>query len=268
MHIIANWKMNLTYEQEILWVQEHRDELIELLKLSEHNIVEQKQHANCINITLCPSFLSLAQIAKLVQGTKITVGAQTCSTHLSGAYTGQISAVSLKNLGVTYALVGHSEERALGVSDELLVQKFSCLVQAGITPIVCVGESKVERDTGKTKQVITEQLMLFRDFIYFCKNTHKTNFDENLAWYIAYEPIWAIGTGAVPTAVDLQNACNTIHDLCPTARILYGGSVSETTVSAYTALAKLGGFLVGSASLDFKQLKKLVQLLMCSKNKF
>ena len=233
MHIIANWKMNFTFDQEITWVKNHLDELNQLPG----------------QLTLCPSFLSLHQMQIMLGDTSMSVGAQSCSAYPMGAHTGQIAAKALQEIGVAYCLVGHSEERVLGMNDQILVNKLKELLTYGICPILCVGETAAEYASGQTEAVITKQLAPFMQVI------------KNKEISIAYEPLWAIGTGVVPTAQEVQGIGQAIIALCPLAKVLYGGSVTQKTILPYLSIEPLHGFLIGSASLDFQQLKNIVVLI-------
>jgi triosephosphate isomerase len=246
---IANWKMNLSYAQEIAYATDNKTGFIELSEKPETTIV------------LCPSFCSLSRLTELCKNTPIKIGAQDCSAYKSGAHTGQVSAQSLTEMGCIYCIVGHSERRTqFHETSELIAQKLSQLIANNITPILCIGETNKEHRAGRTTAVLEEQLAPILQIL-----AHK----ETLApLVIAYEPVWAIGTGITPSPDNLRLIFTWLHGhlqqklghASQTFKLIYGGSVDEKTGPAIAALADVNGLLVGGASIDFQKFKKIVEL--------
>lgn len=230
MMIIANWKMYLTHDEQIAFC---RNNYATLATIPPETLV------------LCPSFTALAPIATLLKDTAVSVGAQHCSAMAQGAFTGQVDAQSLAQIGCRYSLVGHSECRSyLGVNDTVVAQTIGQLLAVGITPIVCIGETADERDAGKTYNAIDRQMnMLDRQTWASC--------------LVAYEPRWAIGSGATPTLEEIALISSYIHKKTGT-RVLYGGSVTSANAHDLRAVGTIAGLLVGTASTDFQELKKIV----------
>ncbi len=232
----ANWKMYLPMQEEILFFTSHKQEFAEL-----------STHAS---LALFPSYLSLPAIAPECQGTEIKLGSQDCSAAPLGAYTGQVSARSLAQVGCSYCIVGHSERRALGETNDLTAQKVTRLIENNITPIVCVGETEQEYAQGATLKVLDPQLTPIL----------KAVGDKPLV--IAYEPVWAIGTNKTPTASEIEKIL--LHIMTITAHhkditILYGGSIDKDNIKEFKNIDHIGGFLIGHASMDFQEFKKIVQ---------
>jgi triosephosphate isomerase len=192
-----------------------------------------------VECAVCVPFPYLAQAAERLKGTAIAWGAQNLSEHAQGAYTGEVSAAMLADLGCRYVLVGHSERRQLyGESDALAAAKFAAAAGAGLRPIFCVGETLAERDAGRTQEVVARQLdaVLARGKLGDA--------------VLAYEPVWAIGTGRTATPEQAQ----AVHAFLRTrvgegSRILYGGSVKAQNAAAIFAMPDVDGGLIGGASL-------------------
>jgi triosephosphate isomerase len=198
-------------------------------------------------LAVCPPFTLLAQTALKTKGGKLSVGAQDCSPEPNGAFTGDISAAMLKDAGAAYVIVGHSERRTYHhETDELVRAKAEAALQAGLIPIVCVGETQAERQAGEQAAVVIRQLR---------RSIPQGGASENVV--IAYEPVWAIGTGVTPTPEDVTVIHNFIRALLvevggPRAaktRILYGGSVKPSNCEQLLTLDNVDGALVGGASL-------------------
>jgi triosephosphate isomerase (TIM) len=200
------------------------------------------------DLLVCPPATLIASFAEKVRGvTAFTVGAQDCHSKASGAHTGDISAEMLADAGATAVIVGHSERRAdHGESDVLVRQKAEAAWRAGLTAIVCIGETQHQRDGGQTLDICGGQLNL---------SLPDHSRADNLV--VAYEPIWAIGTGLTPTAKDVEQTHKFIRDLLQERfsgegsrmRILYGGSVKPSNAVELMAVANVNGALVGGASL-------------------
>ena len=169
-----------------------------------------------------------------------------------GAYTGEIPAESLSQLNCHYCIVGHSERRNLfGQTDEQINQKVKLLVKNKITPILCIGEKNKDQTQEQIEKTIEKQLDLLEN--------------ENFQLIIAYEPVWAIGTGIIPTVDHIENICQTIEQIMTKKvkinyKIVYGGSINGKTALELKNLEKISGFLIGKASTDFQEFKKIVLL--------
>ncbi|MBN8747397.1 Triosephosphate isomerase [Xylophilus ampelinus] len=212
--------------------------------------------APACDVAVCVPAPYLAQVQGLVDGLPIALGAQDVSAHAQGAYTGEQSAAMLKDFGVRYAIVGHSERRQYhGESDETVAAKAAAALAAGITPIVCVGETLAEREAGHTEEVVRRQLAA----------VIHTNGHCISEIVVAYEPVWAIGTGRTATPEQAQAVHAVLRaqlhhaagDLAGRIRILYGGSMNAANAASLLAQADIDGGLIGGASLkapDFLQI--------------
>jgi triosephosphate isomerase len=241
--IAGNWKMNLNHYEAIALVQKIAFSLPE------------KYFAK-VDVTVIPPFTDLRSVQTLVDGDKLklTYGAQDLSPHDSGAYTGDISGAFLAKLGCTFAVVGHSERRTYHNEDDALVAaKAAAAFKHGLTPIVCIGEGLEIREAGNHVAHCTDQL----------KGSLAGLTAEQLTTIvIAYEPVWAIGTGRVASAADAQEVCAAIRKqlaelstpaIAAGVRVLYGGSVNAKNVGEIVAQDDVDGALVGGASLDGEQ---------------
>jgi triosephosphate isomerase (TIM) len=241
--IAGNWKMNLNHFEAIALVQKIAFSLPE------------KYFAK-VDVTVIPPFTDLRSVQTLVDGDKLklTYGAQDVSRHDSGAYTGEISGAFLAKLGCTFAVVGHSERRTYHHEDDALVAaKAAAALKHGLVPIVCIGEGLEVREAGNQVKHCTDQL----------KGSLAGLTAEQIATVvIAYEPVWAIGTGRVASAADAQEVCAAIReqlaglssaDIAAGVRVLYGGSVNAKNIGEIVAQEDVDGALVGGASLDAEQ---------------
>jgi len=192
-----------------------------------------------VGCAVCVPFPYLAQAADRLRGTRVAWGAQTLSEHARGAYTGEVSAAMLGEFGCRYVLVGHSERRQLfGESDVQVAAKFAAARGAGITPILCVGETLAEREAGRTRDVVARQL----DVVLSAGE-----FGDAV---LAYEPVWAIGTGRTATPEQAQEVHAFLRGrVGAQTRILYGGSVKADNAAAIFAMRDVDGGLIGGASL-------------------
>lgn len=209
------------------------------------------------DVAVCPPSAYLAQLQALLAGTPaIALGAQDVSEHASGAYTGNVSAAMLRDFGVRYAIVGHSERRQYQHESDLQVgRKAERLLEAGITPIVCVGETLTEREQGLTEFVVTRQLAA-------AIHCNRARLDELV---IAYEPVWAIGTGQTATPAQAQQVHALLRARLEAAGatpgrvcILYGGSMNAGNAAALLAEADIGGGLIGGAALKAADFLKII----------
>lgn len=200
-------------------------------------------------VIVCPPYPYLAQVAALLAGSKIAVGAQNLSEQTAGAFTGEVAGAMLKELGCGYVLVGHSERRTLyGESDALVAAKFVAAQQQGLIPVLCVGETQSERDAAQTGQVVARQIMAVIDLVGVAALANAV---------IAYEPVWAIGTGKVATPVQAQEVHAFIRQLVAAQdaalaaelQLLYGGSVKPQNAAELFGQPDIDGGLIGGASL-------------------
>lgn len=232
--IAGNWKMNASSEQVASL-------LTELLAGLEPNTAQ---------LAVCPPFPYLSQAKQLLADSPILLGAQDCSDQEAGAFTGQVAATMLADLGVNLVLVGHSERRTYQqeIAEEILAKTQQALA-AGLTPVVCVGETQADREAGKTAERVVEQLdLLFKEL---------SPADLNKL-VIAYEPVWAIGTGVTATPVEAQevhrlirqNLAKVSPEAATKVRILYGGSMNANNAAELLSMPDIDGGLIGSASLN------------------
>lgn len=245
--IAGNWKMNKT-------AKEARDLAEKLIPLVSG--------VNNRDIVLAPPFTALPAVADVIKGTGIALGAQNMSWEDKGAFTGEVSAEMLLDLGCKYVIIGHSERRQyFGETDETVNKKLRQALNKGLLPIVCVGETLKEREAGKANEVIERQIT---------GALKGVTAGEMQKVVIAYEPVWAIGTGKTAT----PEQANEIHgfirqkikvvyagEVAESLRIQYGGSVTPETVSALMAMPDIDGALVGGASLKAESFAALVKFV-------
>ncbi len=206
-------------------------------------------HETRAEVAVCVPFPYLAQVQTILAGSKISWGAQNVSEHAQGAYTGEVAAAMLQDFGCRYVLVGHSERRALyGESDEAVAARFASAMEAGLTPILCVGETLSERESGITAEVVTRQL----DAVI-----HRSGISALSRAVVAYEPVWAIGTGKTATPQQAQDVHAMIRarvarddaGVAQILKILYGGSVKPGNARELFAMHDIDGGLIGGAAL-------------------
>ena len=195
---------------------------------------------------ICPTAPALVGISQILKDSGIAIGAQTCSEFEKGAYTGQIAAKTIAQTGCSYIIVGHSEERTAGISNEQIAQKALRALEAGVIPVICIGESKEAHDSGNTEHVLRAQLAVIKEAI------------QTAPAYIAYEPVWAIGSGKIPETKELTTTIAFIKKEMPGCAIMYGGSVTPNNTKELLAIEHVCGLLVGDASLDFKEFQKII----------
>lgn len=237
--IAGNWKMNRMPSEGVAWLRE----LLERLDA----MPEQPGRSELL---LCVPFTHLAGMAEAAFGWPVSLGAQDVSAHESGAYTGEVSAAMLRDLGVEYVIVGHSERRQYHrETDAVVAAKARQALAHGLTPIVCVGEDRAQRDAGEAANVVLSQLE---------GSLEGVTPEDPTGLVVAYEPVWAIGTGLTATADDAQEMSATIRaalrDLLPAladdVRILYGGSMKPGNAKELLSQPDVNGGLIGGASLD------------------
>ncbi|OBK12233.1 triose-phosphate isomerase [Mycobacterium asiaticum] len=248
--IAGNWKMNLNHFEAIALVQKIAFALPD-------------KYFDKVDVTVIPPFTDLRSVQTLVDGDKLrlTYGAQDLSQHDSGAYTGDISGAFLAKLGCSFAVVGHSERRTYHHEDDALVAaKAAAALKHEITPIVCIGEHLEVREAGNHVSHNVEQLR---------GSLAGLSTEQIDKVVIAYEPVWAIGTGRVASSADAQEVCAAIRaelaslasaDVAESVRILYGGSVNAKNVGDLVAQQDIDGGLVGGASLDGEQFATLAAI--------
>ncbi|PID97075.1 MAG: triose-phosphate isomerase [Actinomycetales bacterium] len=240
--LAGNWKMNQDHLQATHTVQ----------KL-DWTLRDGKHDFGAVEVAVLPPFTDLRSVQTLVEGDKLEVryGGQDLSIHDSGAYTGEVSGAFLAKLGCTYVVIGHSERREYHhETDEVVNAKVQAAYRHGLTPILCCGEGlDVRKASGQVAHVVGQ----------LTKDLEGVPAEQAKSIVIAYEPIWAIGTGEVATPADAQEVCSAIRtlladlysgDLADGVRILYGGSVKSSNVAAIMAEEDVDGALVGGASLD------------------
>lgn len=210
------------------------------------------------DVAIFPAFLSVAAIAEAMSGTPIRVGAQNCAATEDGAFTGEVSASMISSVGAKSVILGHSERRQLFFeTDELVRQKTALALARGLLPIVCVGETRAEREAGATLSVVDRQL---RGALAGLSK------DQISRICLAYEPVWAIGTGLVATPEQAQEVHaalrRTLRELAPACaedlRILYGGSVKGSNIDGLMTMPDLDGALVGGASLKADEFLRII----------
>ena len=241
--IAGNWKMNKTRPEA--------KELIEALK-------PLVKDAGC-EVVICVPFTNLETAVELTKGTNIKVGAQNCHFAKSGAYTGEVSADMLTELGVEYVVLGHSERRQyFGETDETVNKRTKAALEAGLKPIVCVGELLWERECGITEEVIARQIKL--DF-------YDVSAEQLKNCIIAYEPVWAIGTGKTATADQAEEVCTFIRatlaklygeETANAVTIQYGGSMNAGNAAELLSKTDVDGGLIGGASLKANDFATIV----------
>jgi len=224
------------------------------------NEAKGKAEVDGVESVICAPFTNLPALIEAVRGTKLKVGAQNLHWEDNGAFTGEISGVMLKELGVDYVIIGHSERRAyFNETDETVNRKVHAAFKHGLTPIICVGEKLEEREAGQTKDVCrTQTLAAFNGL----------SAEQAAQVVIAYEPIWAIGTGKSSTADDANEVISYIRgqvaeavsaDVANAVRIQYGGSVKPGNIREYMGQPDIDGALVGGASLEPDSYIQLVE---------
>ncbi len=239
--IAGNWKMNTTVDEAVSLVKAMKDGL---------------ERIEGVEKVLCPPFVSLASVGEVLKGSSIGLGAQNMYFEEKGAYTGEVSPLMLAGL-CQYVILGHSERRGyFGETDEMVNKKIKAALKVGLKPIVCVGETLEENEAGRTEEIVTRQVRAALDDLASL---------ENLV--IAYEPIWAIGTGKAATEEQANSTIGFIRsivaELYGTAaqdlRIQYGGSANAANIAALMSQPEIDGALVGGASLKADEFASMVE---------
>lgn len=245
--IAGNWKMNTNHAEAVALAE---------------GVAQGAAEVTNADLLVCPPFVYLGAVGKVVTGSPVALGAQNLYAEPNGAFTGEISASMLTDVGATYVILGHSERRNLmGETDAMVNAKTKAALAAGLTPIVCLGELLEQREAGQTGEVIATQ---------FAGSLADLTADEVASLVIAYEPVWAIGTGKVATPEQAEEVHADLRRLlverynnqtAATVRILYGGSVKPDNAAELMSQANVDGALVGGASLkadDFLGIAKAV----------
>ena len=236
--VAGNWKMNGSRETAAQLV---------------NGILQASGLPADTEIVICPPFVYLAEIARMLKGSTLTLGAQDLCAEDNGAYTGEVSGSMLRDVDCRYVIVGHSERRTLyDENDALVARKFMAAHRTGLTPILCIGETLSERQHGETQAVITRQLLAVLD---------TAGIQAFAQAVVAYEPIWAIGTGKTATSAQAQEAHASIRACISTrnarianaVRLLYGGSVKASNAAELFRMPDIDGALVGGASLEAQE---------------
>jgi triosephosphate isomerase len=240
--IAGNWKMNTTIE-----------EAINLIKTMQPDL----QKIQGVEKVLCPPFVSLVAARAIIKGSTVKLGAQNVFYEEKGAFTGEISPLMLANL-CDYVIIGHSERRQyFNETNEIIDKKIKAAIKNGIKPIFCIGETLEENEAGKTRDVLGRQLMASSDRFYFLSGC-----------VIAYEPVWAIGTGRSASGDDANKTIGFIRQfishlhgrgIANTVRILYGGSVTAANIAEFMRKSDIDGALVGGASLKAAEFISIVK---------
>jgi triosephosphate isomerase (TIM) len=243
--IAGNWKMNKTVAEAL--------DLVDGLKRELSNVKE-------VDLVVCPPFTALGEVSRSILDSNLRLGAQDMSEHNDGAYTGDIAAGMLKEFSVRYVILGHSERRQYHrETNELIARKTLAALAASLKPIVCVGETLTEREAGSTESVVRTQVA------GSLAGLSPAQMEETI---IAYEPVWAIGTGRTATTAQAQTVQVFIRELLarqfePTVakrvRILYGGSVKPANARELMSRADIDGALVGGASLEVRSFSDIVK---------
>ena len=228
---VANWKMNFTTQQSLSFCQ--------------NNLEELKGLKN--KLIVCPSAPALTVVSQVLKDTDVALCAQSCSENDTGSYTGQVSAKDLSQSGCTYVLVGHSEERkAFNLSNEAVAKKALRVLEAGMIPIVCIGESKEVYEKGNTISFLEEQLHPLKRLL------------KGASVYIAYEPLWVIGKDEIIANDELIKLFDSLKLFIQKCPFLYGGNVNEKTIIDLKKVDQICGFLIGRESLNFDSLYKII----------
>lgn len=246
--IAGNWKMNNTHHEAIVLVQQLGHEL------AEHDFER-------VEVAVCPPFTSLRTVQTLIDSDRyrFVLGAQNMFHEPNGAFTGEVSGQMLKSLDVTYVILGHSERRQFfGDTDEIVNKKVLAAFGIGLIPILCCGETDEEREAGETEAKVERQVRAGLEGV---------KPDDRARTVVAYEPIWAIGTGKTATPDDAQSTIahirKVLRDVTPESadaiRILYGGSVKSGNAGALIGQPDIDGALVGGASLDAAEFVGIVK---------
>lgn len=243
--IAGNWKMNKTVAEALSFAQA---------------VATKVPSVSEVDAVICAPALQLATLMEVAKGTDLQIGAQNAHFENAGAFTGETSPAALADLGVKYVVLGHSERREyFGETDELINKKVHAAFNNGLIPIVCCGETLEQYEAGQAGEVVAKQVEA---------DLEGLSVEQVKATVIAYEPIWAIGTGKSATTEDAQNMCQTVRQVvankfgqeaAEAVRVQYGGSVKPENVAEYMACPDVDGALVGGASLEVDSFLALLE---------
>ncbi|MBI3012056.1 MAG: triose-phosphate isomerase [Elusimicrobia bacterium] len=243
--LAGNWKMYKTVSESVSFARD---------------LVNACRAVNGREVLVCPPFPSLTSVKEITKGTGIRLGAQDLHWEMQGAFTGEVSAPMLKDAGCDYVLIGHSERRQyFGETDDTVHKKMKAAFQHGLLPVVCVGESLAERESGSHLSVVDRQLRV---------GVSGLTAQESLRLVIAYEPVWAIGTGKTATPDQAQEMHASIRKIlgdlyeksaAEKIRVLYGGSIKPDNIDSLMAQPDIDGGLVGGASLKVADFERIVR---------
>lgn len=242
--IIANFKMNLS----------SKEEAVDLCQFYQQ---KDKELPN-VDFIAAPDFLWLEDVVRL----GVAVSSQDCFFEDSGAFTGEISPMILKNLGVQYCIIGHSERRKLGDTDEIINKKIKAVIKNGLIPILCVGETLEQKQSGQKEEILRSQI------IKALNNIPPTAFKSLI---VAYEPVWAIGTGLAENPDEAEKTMefisNLIKQIIPgvEVKMIYGGSVDVSNIASFVSKKIIHGALVGGVSLKKEEFAKILEIVNSSK---
>ena len=243
--VIANWKMKLSYKESLELAKKFKEEFKDFKKQE---------------VAVCPSFISLSEVGKIIKNTNLILGAQNVFWEDSGSFTGEVSAQSLQEAGCKYVIIGHSERRRYLLENyEMIHQKVKAVLRTEkLVPVVCIGEKQEDRKTERRDFILIDQLQQSLGGIKLL---------DNQQIIVAYEPVWAIGSGTAIEPVEAEYAHKIIrlalNDMFSMKvvennfKIIYGGSISGKNVKDFVKLKSIDGFLVGGASLDAREFKKI-----------
>ncbi len=241
--VAGNWKMNTTLEEGVALAKE----------------VNEQVSGSEVTVVLCTPFIHLTEVARVISKDSLFLGAQNCADKVSGAYTGEVSAAMVKSTGASHVILGHSERRAYyGETDAILAEKVNLALENGLTPIFCIGEVLEEREAGKHFDVVKEQLD---------KGLFHLSSDDFAKIVLAYEPVWAIGTGKTATGEQAQEIHKVIRDhiaarygagVADDTSILYGGSCKPSNAAELFANPDVDGGLIGGAALKAEDFMGIV----------
>ena len=240
--LVGNWKMHGTAETAVNLARQ---------------LAEEWNADDSVEMVIFPPFVHLSAVATTVAGSSVSIGAQNVSEYTAGAYTGETSAEMLVDQGCKYVLVGHSERRSiLNESNDVVAEKFIAAQSAGLIPILCVGESLQQRHNGQTEEVVSAQIAAVID---------RASLQNVCRAVIAYEPVWAVGTGETATPNQAQQVHSVIRAQLGEAGIstplLYGGSVKAENAAELFAQPDINGGLVGGASLEANEFLNIAKLI-------
>ena len=236
MYFIANWKMfgSLNSLKSL-------DKFIKFFKNFKKNTYSK--------IIYCPPTTLINPMIKKLKKTRIQIGAQNCHESQNyGAFTGSINAKMLKDVGATYVIIGHSENRQEGETDKLINNKIKSAIKSGLKVIFCIGETLKEKKTKKTKKLLSKQIKL---------GLNKIKNNKNII--IAYEPIWSIGSGLIPKKKELFETIKFIKKKAKNYKVLYGGSVNPKNINSLNLINNIDGYMIGGASQDPKKFIDIIK---------